>query len=133
MKVWNGYGSEHSMNLVMVGQFKSIEDAEQAKELIDNLKDGLYDKINVDLDKRLTRLPEDVMELLREQGFYELHPSELEQFLYDNSVDIEGDKIIFKTEESDVSAFLKILIHKGAKVQVYTAHDYPDEEHGRGK
>lgn len=133
MKVWNGYGSEHSMNLVMVGQFKSIEDAEQAKELIDNLKDGLYDKIDVNLDKRLTRVPEDVMGLLRDQGFYELHPSELEQFLYDNSVDLEGDKIIFKTEESDVSAFLKILVHKGAKVQVYTAHDYPDEEHGRGK
>lgn len=37
MKVWNGYGSEHSMNLVMVGQFKTIEDAEKTKELIESL------------------------------------------------------------------------------------------------
>jgi len=133
MKVWNGYGSEHSMNLVMVGQFKSIESAEKAKELIDNLKDGLYDKIDVDVENRLTRFPDEVMELLRGLDFYDLRPSELEQFLYDNSVEIEGDKIIFKTEESDVSAFLKILVHKGAKVQVYTAHEYPDEEYGRGK
>ncbi len=133
MKVWNGYGSEHSMNLVMVGQFKSIESAEKAKELIDNLKDGLYDKIDVDVENRLTRFPDEVMELLKGLDFYDLRPSELEQFLYDNSVEIEGDKIIFKTEESDVSAFLKILVHKGAKVQVYTAHEYPDEEYGRGK
>lgn len=133
MKVWNGYGSEHSMNLVMVGQFKSIESAEKAKELIDNLKDGLYDKIDVDVENRLTRFPDEVMELLRGLDFYDLRPSELGQFLYDNSVEIEGDKIIFKTEESDVSAFLKILVHKGAKVQVYTAHEYPDEEYGRGK
>jgi len=133
MKVWNGYWSEHSMNLVMVGQFKSIESAEKAKELIDNLKDGLYDKIDVDVENRLTRFPDEVMELLRGLNFYDLRPSELEQFLYDNSVEIEGDKIIFKTEESDVSAFLKILVHKGAKVQVYTAHEYPDEEYGRGK
>lgn len=133
MKVWNGYGSEHSMNLVMVGQFKSIESAEKAKELIDNLKDGLYDKIDVDVENRLTRFPDDVMDLLRGLDFYDLRPSELEQFLYDNSIEIEDDKIIFKTDESDVSAFLKILVHKGAKVQVYSAHDHPDEEYGRGK
>ncbi|HGF4754077.1 TPA: DUF6375 family protein, partial [Escherichia coli] len=22
MKIWNGYGSEHSMNLVLIGKFK---------------------------------------------------------------------------------------------------------------
>ncbi|MCC6597649.1 MAG: hypothetical protein IT559_02535 [Alphaproteobacteria bacterium] len=133
MKIWNGYGSEHSMNLVMVGQFKSIESAEKAKELIDNLKDGLSDIIDVDIENPYTRYPEEAKELLRALNFVELRPSELEQFLYDNSVEIEGDKIIFKTEESDVSAFLKILVHKGAKVQVYTAHEYPYEEYGRGK
>ena len=29
MKLWYGYGSEHSNNLVMIGQFKSVEDAEE--------------------------------------------------------------------------------------------------------
>ena len=27
MKLWMGYGSEHSANLVMLGKFKSAEDA----------------------------------------------------------------------------------------------------------
>ena len=26
MKIWDGYGSEHSMNLVMIGHFKNSDD-----------------------------------------------------------------------------------------------------------
>ena len=29
MKIWNGYGSEHSMNLVMIGRFKTVGEAEK--------------------------------------------------------------------------------------------------------
>jgi hypothetical protein len=37
MRLWFGYGSEHSMNLVMIGQFKSTGDAESAKQALDDL------------------------------------------------------------------------------------------------
>jgi hypothetical protein len=37
MKVWVGYGSEHSMNLVMIGRFDDASDAAAAKWLIDRL------------------------------------------------------------------------------------------------
>jgi len=46
---------------------------------------------------------------------------------------VEGDKIILTTEESEVSAFFKLMIIKGAKVEIYSAHDYPDAEYGRSK
>lgn len=41
--------------------------------------------------------------------------------------------MILTTDESEVSAFLKVMIQKEAKVEVYSAHDYPDTEYGRGK
>ena len=47
MKIWHGYGSEHSMNLVMIGHFKSSEDAEKTQKLIDQLSEGLRDKIEI--------------------------------------------------------------------------------------
>ncbi|WP_368857300.1 DUF6375 family protein, partial [Vibrio parahaemolyticus] len=28
MKIWQGYGAEHSLNLVIVGEFKDVEKAE---------------------------------------------------------------------------------------------------------
>lgn len=127
MKIWKGYGSEHSMNLVMIGQFKTIEEAEDANELIQELKGGLHNKIDLSSGNRLTRFPDEIRDLLRRLNFYDLRTEELEQFLYDITYYTEGNKLIFETDESDVSAFLKILVHKGAKVEVYSAHDYPNE------
>ncbi|MCC7212451.1 MAG: hypothetical protein E3K40_11980 [Candidatus Brocadia sp.] len=63
MKIWYGYGSEHSMNLVMIGKFKNAEDAKKTKELIDQLTEGLNDKINV--GKSQDRYHDNVMDLLR--------------------------------------------------------------------
>jgi hypothetical protein len=131
MKIWQGYGSEHSMNLVMIGHFKSPEDAEKTQKLIEQLSEGLRNKIDIGTSR--DRFGDDVLDLLRETNCYSLSPSELEHFLYDTHTRVEGDKIILTTEESEVSAFFKLMITKGAKVEIYSAHDYPDAEYGRGK
>jgi len=131
MKMWYGYGSEHSMNLVMIGYFKSPEDAEKTQKLIEQLSEGLRDKI--DIGTSCDRFSDDVLELLREVKCYILSPTELEHFLYDTHTRVEGNKIILTTDEPEVSAFLKLMIAKGAKVEMYSAHDYPEAEYGRGK
>jgi len=41
MKIWRGYGSEHSSNLVMIGRFKTVGDAEAAKRIIDRLAEQI--------------------------------------------------------------------------------------------
>ena len=41
MKIWQGYGSDHSMNLVMIGHFKNPKDAEETQKLIEQLSEGL--------------------------------------------------------------------------------------------
>lgn len=33
MKIWQGYGAEHSLNLVIVGTFKDVGDAEKFEAL----------------------------------------------------------------------------------------------------
>ena len=131
MKIWHGYGSEHSMNLVMIGHFKSADDAKKTQNLIEQLTEGLRDKI--DIGTYRDRFGDDVMDLLRETNCYNLSPSELEHFLYDSHTQVEGDKIVLTTDESEVSAFFKLMINNGAKVEIYSAHDYPDAEYGRGK
>lgn len=131
MKIWHGYGSEHSMNLVMIGHFKSPEDAEKTQNLIKQLTKGLKDKIDIGTSR--DRFGDNVLDLLRETNCYSLSPSELEHFLYDTHTRVEGNKMILTTDESEVSAFFKLMIEKGAKVEVFSAHDYPDAEYGRGK
>lgn len=136
MKVWNAYGSEHSMNLVMIGHFKEAHDAEKAKKLIDRLTEQVRAEPEA---YRSEVVPEGryftdaMMELMKESEIYCIGASELEQFTYDVSVRVEGSEVEIKTDELDVSAFLKVLIDKGARVEVYSAHEYPNTGHGRGK
>lgn len=131
MKVWCGYGSEHSMNLVMIGKFKDVDDAKKIKKIIDQLTEKLTDKIEVGTTRE--RYSDDMLSLLKEVNIYTLRPLELEQFLYETRIKVEGNKLILTTDESEVSAFIKLMIDRGAKIEIFSAHDYPDTEYGRGK
>ncbi|ANV88915.1 DUF6375 family protein [Picosynechococcus sp. PCC 7117] len=131
MKIWHSYGSEHSMNLVMIGQFKSVDDARKTKQIIDQLTEKLAEKIEV--GRTQNRFEDEVLALLEDANIYTLSPLELEQFLYDVSTRIEEDKLILTTDESEVSAFMKLMIDRGAKIEIFSAHNYPDAEYSRDK
>lgn len=131
MKVWRGYGSEHSMNLVMIGQFKDVNDAKKVKEVIDHLTEKLTDKIEIGSTR--DQYSDDMLSLLKEVNIYTLRPLELEQFLYETHTEVEEDKLILTTNESEVSAFIKLMVGRGAKIEIFSAHDYPNAKYGRGK
>jgi hypothetical protein len=136
MKIWDQHGSEHSANLVMIGHFEDAADATKAKEIIDALTNQVRDEETSGtrtLGEPTERFDKAMLDLLAKLNVMSLGPRELEQFLYDVSVKAENDKIIITTEEVDISAFLKVLFTQGARIEVYSAHDYPDSKHGRGR
>jgi hypothetical protein len=128
MKIWKGYGSEHSSNLVMIGHFKSVGSAAQAKGIIERLREQVYADVKAGLMSESDppqRFTDHIMELFKEVETYIVAPAELSQFNYEFSVEQEGDSVVLTTEEYDISAFLKILINRGARVEVFSRHDYP--------
>lgn len=136
MKIWYGHGSEHSMNLVMIGRFKDAVDAVKAKQVIERLTERVNADVQAELmeiGEHADRFTDGMRNLLGSLKLYSIGPDELEQFGYDFTVKVEGSQVVMTTEESDVSAFLKVLIDMGARVEVYSAHDYPDTGYGRGK
>ena len=136
MKIWNQYGSEHSANIVMIGNFKDAAEASQAQEAIEALteqvenerKDGM--RVPGNSSERYGR---EMLDLLSRLGISSIGPQELEQFLYEFDLNVEGNSMVLTTEETEISAFLKVMIDRGARVEVYSAHDYPDTKHGRGR
>lgn len=135
MKVWNGYGSEHSMNLVMIGRFKKEEDAAKTQEIIERLTeqvraDEKSGRLKIGGTERFT---EEMLDLLGKLEVHILGPSEVEQFAYDFSIKKQAKQLVITSEESDVSAFFKVLIDHGAHVEIYSAHNEPDTSYGRGK
>jgi hypothetical protein len=130
MKIWNSYGSEHSANLVMIGSFKAADQAEKAIEAIDTISAFVCGSGNE--FENSDRYPEGLIRILDEIGFRNVSPAELDQFRYGVNPKLEGQRVVIETDEGELSAFMKLLVEKGARVEVYCAHDYPDTGKGRG-
>lgn len=135
MKIWVQHGSEHSANLVMIGHFANVADAMKAKEIIDALTHQVREEESNGtrtIGHRSERYGDEMLDLLGKLDIGSIGPSELEQFSYEVDIKAEGNDLILTTEELDISAFLKVMFLNGARVELYSAHDYPDSVHGRG-
>ncbi|MCF5758741.1 hypothetical protein K3H45_02335 [Aeromonas veronii] len=130
MKIWNGYGSEHSMNLVLIGRFKRAQDAEKVEKDIEKLS---VQASKDDCDAISFAKPEDqkfsddMLSLLRTLNLNTLGPADLGQLISDHRLKRKNDQITVTTDESEVSAFVKLFIEAGAKVEIFSAHDYPSD------
>jgi hypothetical protein len=136
MKLWFGYSSEHSSNLVMIGRFKDPADASKAHQIIERITDQVLAEDRegtMMIGGGTDRYPKGMLELLSEVNVFSISPAELEQFVYDVTVKLKDETVELTTDEIDVSAFLKVLIDKGARVEVYSAHNYPETGKGRGE
>ena len=71
------------------------------------------------------------MELLGKLEVHTIASGELDQFRYDFSIRAAQEKVIIKTDEVDVSALWKVLIDRGAKVEMFSAHAHPKEDDAR--
>ena len=101
MKIWYGYGSEHSMNLVMIGRFKEETDALKAKEVLDRLTQKVNAEVEagrITMGEPIDRYDHELFELLRDVGIYIIGTSELEQFAYEARVEVKGDQVVVTTE-----------------------------------
>ena len=130
MKIWNGYGSEHSMNLVLIGRFKRAQDAEKIEKDIDRLsaqalKDDTHSISFAEPEDQ--RFSNDMLLLLNTLNINTLGPAELGQLVSDHHLRREDDRITITTDEAEVSAFVKLFVEAGAKVEVFSAHDYPSD------
>ena len=132
MKIWHGHGSEHSANLVMIGHFKDVTTAAKAKEVIDRLAEQVQADSQageMDVGSGSTdRYTDGMTDLLKKVNVYDIGPPELEQFAYSAHIETKGNRVEIRTDESDITAFIKVLIDKGARVEVFSAHDYPEAD-----
>jgi len=118
------------MRLVLIGTFKEARNVEKVEALINKLarqaeKEEAYNIREAPPEQH--RFSEEMMSMFTTNELFAIDPIELEQFALEHSIEAAGDKITIRTDEGNVSAFIKIMINAGARVEVYSAHDYPDE------
>ncbi|WP_094765106.1 DUF6375 family protein [Luteococcus japonicus] len=127
MKVWHGYGTEHSMNLKMIGHFVDADEAREAVEAIATLTaaaeaERSAGRLEYGEPPRL--FSEELLAAMSEVSIHSLGYADVEQFLYDTEIDVKGSRVVVQTDEIDVIAYIKVLLAKGAKVEMYSGHDH---------
>ena len=105
MKIWHGYASEHSMNLVMIGRFKEAGKAIRVKEFLDQISARVGEDVAerlIEFDGTTDRFSDKMLDFLRAANLYSLGPADLEQFGYDVSVKVDCETLVIRTDESDI-------------------------------
>ena len=104
----------------MIGCFQSVENAQEVADLFKRLASGLTNHIEV--GEPIFRYSPEVKNVLKELDCFCLRPHELEQFLmiHEGEIQVEGKKIVVRTDEDDVSAFFKLMFYHGAKIELFS-------------
>lgn len=127
MRVWHGYGTEHSMNLKLIGHFVDAEGANAAVEAIKVLTAAAEAELaagRLEYGEPPRMFSEELLAVLSEVKIHSFTYADVEQFLYETDVKAEGSDVVVETDEIDVIAFVKVLLARGAKVEMYSMHDH---------
>lgn len=132
MKIWIGYGSEHSANLVIIGKFESDNDAEAALNLLNEATAiARADEAGGVLSPgEVTKTFSPAIMDLYQCTELSLNYGDPEELLYDYQAKRESNKVVITTDETDINAFIKVLLHHAAKIEIYSAHSH-DSLYGR--
>lgn len=128
MKLWIGYGSEHSANLVIVGTFSDEAEARAAEGLLDAaVQAAMADEAEkkIEAGKVNKDFTERQLELFRSKNLSLGY--DYEQLIYEFNSRRIGNRVVVTTDETEIQAFLKILLAHEAKIEIYSAHSHDGE------
>lgn len=119
MKIWNAFSGDHSMKLKIVGEFKEVESAKLAGELINELLE-----LGENIDPRSIEL----RRINEKHQFYLVNDEkEIENLQLFYPVEVMNKKIEITTDDIEIQPLLKALLHYGAKIELFSGHNYPDK------
>ena len=129
MKIWQGYSSEHSSRIVLVGHFQSPADAEAFNEeykKIQALAVAHFGEIESDDDK----FPDEIFKILYNEKikFSQITtPKDLAEFAGEGDTSVSGNDFILTSSEYEWGGTIKMLLMAGAKIELFSRHDYEEE------
>ena len=123
MKFWTGYGSEHSANLVMLGKFKTAEDATGFLAELEKLEKLIQEDDSV--DDVFREIPKKIIDEVFNGHIRfcnDFAPKDLEDFRMDlRRRQLTDDRTIveFKSDVTGWAGLIKMMVNAGARVEVF--------------
>jgi hypothetical protein len=128
VRIWHSYGSEHSMNLVLIGTFETVAEAQTAIERMETLK-GLAESMWSDDDWRRQdkRMPSALADELMKLRLYDFGRFDVDAYAFGHSTERSGSVVRIATEESDIQGFVKLFLSLGARVEAFSLHTWNED------
>jgi hypothetical protein len=128
VKIWTGYGSEHSYRLVLIGRFSEERDAELVKEKFDQLRDIASEEVgDLDWGDANPGFSDALYDKLSALKVTNLSRSEVEGFGYLYGLEQTGATVRLDTDDAELQGLLKLLFDHGARVEIYSSHHWTEE------
>lgn len=127
MKVWHSYGSEHSAALVMIGRFKSEQDANVFLTELTKLQETIS-AVMPDYEEHGC-FPKEIMENLYYEKIkfcYDMSPKDLDDFLLEYRIgkdEQDGSVVRMTTDDVGWAGLIKMMINAGARVEIFSEHN----------
>jgi hypothetical protein len=115
------------MNLKLIGHFERANEANAAVEAIKILTAAAEAELEagrLEHGEPPRLFSKELLAALSEVKIHSFAYADVEQFLYDTDVKAEGADVVVQTDEIDVIAFVKVLLARGAKVEMYSMHEH---------
>ena len=128
MKIWNGFGSEHSYSLVLVGHFANQENADEAADAFERMRQIAAEQLPEDTwENRSNRFDESLRQALASMSIYDFGKSDVDNFWYEHSVRKDQRVLVIDTDESEIQGFIKLLLKYGARIEIYSSHEWTED------
>lgn len=132
MRVWQGFGSEHSHKLVLVGRFANARDAEMAEQRFDQLREVAGEEADsIDWDNANPGFSEALYEKLKELGATDMSGADVDGLRLLDGLDRTGDTVRLRTDDAELQGLLKLLFSYGARVEIYSSHHWTPDGQSR--
>jgi hypothetical protein len=132
MRIWRAFGSEHSSNYVILGTFSTSEEAYAAHAVLQEFMhqaESEHERGTLPVDGGVAEHPAGLVELMKKHSIW-LSAHDPAELLMEYHVEAKRNQVIITTNEYDISAIQKVLLGKGARVEVFSGHHH-DSPFGR--
>lgn len=114
----------------MIGRFATAEQAKSAWDAIERMQTQISEdmaagRLDVDKSHRFTK---GITDVLREINLHSLSAGEAEDFGCNVHIRQENEQLLLHTDDIDIGGFIKLMVDRGAKVEVWCADYAPPSD-----
>lgn len=136
MKVWFGYSSEHSSRMRIIGHFKTAENVKSFLAEFTRMQE-LVAANNEACFANPEEFPLPILDGLFHGDIkhgQSLAAHDLLDFTNEMTVSAKDKDFVIRSSEWNWAGIIKMLIESGAKVEMFSEHDYPVvEDEGKSR